>query len=106
MKFEVDGIDEVIKELENYSEAVSRAVNDARGEYSLEEILNEEFMQENTRFSSLQKFLDASGIQDVENKVDSPEFTQFVNDNTPFASVDEMWETACKDFLAKKIDKI
>lgn len=105
MKIKLEGIDDAIKDLEKIAEGVSKTANDIRRDFSIEEILNEAFMQVHTEFPNLKEFFDSSGIDNVEDKLDSPEFTQFVKDNTPFKDFDDMWETAAYERTAGTLDK-
>lgn len=105
MKVKTEGIDELANLADKLSISVSSAAKKTEGEYKLEELLNPEFMTKYTKYPDMDKFIDASGIENVEDKLDTPEFNAFVSANTEFEDFDDMCATAAQEYMMDRIDE-
>lgn len=74
--------------------------------FSMEEILNSDFMSKYTKFSSLEEFFAASWFAVVENdnlqKYANADFDYFITKNTHFTCWNEMVSCAWKEFLKSR----
>lgn len=100
--FKVEGIDKLIKDLEKIGSQVEEVARPEK--HSLAEILNDNFIRENTPFSSLDDFLEKAGIK-TEDDLNSPAVNKFIRDNTPFENFEEMFEAAGQELMMRKLDE-
>lgn len=91
-----------------FEEAIEKAeAVQEKHTYSLVEILNDRFMNQHTKFSSLKEFIDKSGFDFSSEKgldeVSSEALDAFVRQNSEFGSWEEMLEDASAELLCSKI---
>ncbi|ENZ5662726.1 hypothetical protein ACGWY0_001965 [Enterococcus hirae] len=94
MKFELNGLDDLQKNLNQ----LSKNAKELDGEHSVpfDELFNEKFMIENTNFSNIDDFSDIESIDD--NELDN-----FVSSNTDFESWEDMKSAAGSEWVTKRL---
>lgn len=102
MGVEIHGEDELNKKLD---EMIDKA-NELQGTSNVtgEELFTNKFMQENTKFSSIDEFENESKF-DFSNfdNIDQEELDSFVAENTSFDSWEEMLGTASQEYAVKQL---
>ena len=89
---EMEGFEEFGKELENLQKKVSEA--EGTHDVTFEQLFNEKFMKEHTKFSSIEKFFETGGFEASSNedfdKIPVAELDKYVSQNTEFPNWEEM----------------
>lgn len=104
-KFEINGLDELQKELKN----MKQAARDLEGtsSVSFEELFNQSFMKKYTTCNSFEDFLELGNFvvesQDDFKAIPDEEFDTHVSDNTKFKNWEDMMGTAAEEYAAKKL---
>ncbi|ENZ5543314.1 hypothetical protein ACGWJW_002704 [Enterococcus hirae] len=102
MKFELNGLDDLQKNLNQ----LSKNAKELDGEHSVpfDELFNEKFMIENTNFSNIDDFIEKSGFDfsDIES-IDDNELDNFVGSNTDFESWEDMKSAAGSEWVTKRL---
>jgi hypothetical protein len=103
MGFKMKGSDNLKRLLKD----VEKKAKKASGAVSISELLNQEFMQANTKFKNLDEFFEKSPFE-IENQADlkqvnEKELDQYVKDVTAFTSWEEMLSKAGALYMKKKI---
>lgn len=97
MKVSFNGFDDLKKKVRSA----------APGKTNLTELLNDDFMKENTKFDSLDAFAEASPFnwdsQEAFESIPEDELDKFVNENTDFSSWKEMATEAAKLIVIKNL---
>ena len=70
--------------------------------YSLSELLPDKFIEEHTKYSTLQALADAGGINEPAD-INSEAFSEFVADNSKFSSYTEMLQAGYAEFVKRKL---
>ncbi|KSU10844.1 hypothetical protein LMG8526HA_02018 [Lactococcus lactis] len=98
IKFDDSGIKNLQKNLKKVSGLHS---------YDVSEILNDSFINENTNFQTLEKFVESSGFdwssKESFEAIPDEAMDKFVNDNSRFSSWTDMMTTASQNLVAKKL---
>ena len=76
---------------------------DGKHELNITELMSDEFISTNTKFQTLQAFLDASGIESQED-IGSTKLDAFIAANTEFANWDEMGQAAGQDWAIRQLE--
>lgn len=99
MKIKMSGsLDKKLKELNNLNKKENVSFND---------LFNENFMKKYTNFNSISELLNKCNIHNQEDLETNIELLETeVKANTKFPSWEEMKQTAGKEHIKKKLDKI
>lgn len=105
MTFEINGLDDFSNHLDQLSEN-AQSVSGTH-EYSFEEVFTDEFMIENTNFSTIDEFLLSSPekISNAEEfeKADESILDIFVSEQTKFDNWKDMMSSAAQILIMKKL---
>ncbi len=93
VKLDMSGMDRFKKKTEELS---------GTHNYSLSELLPDKFIEEHTKYSTLQALADAGGITEPAD-INSEAFSQFVADNSKFSSYTEMLQAGYAEFVKTKV---
>lgn len=102
LKIEIEGLDKIKKNLED----LKKNVEETDGErVRLDELLNSDFMQENTEFSDFVEMIEMSEFndEDFEEVIETEEWNDYVTDTTKFKDWEEMLNTAAAEKVSKKL---
>ncbi|MED1190458.1 hypothetical protein [Bacillus paralicheniformis] len=95
------------KNFEKKLKKMSKAAKDLQGtnEVPLNELLTEAFLRKHTDFSSLEEFESHEMFSKYPTFQEIPdhELDNYVSSNSKFASWNEMFEVAGKEYLSKKL---
>lgn len=104
-KFEIDGLDELQKELSNMEQAAKDL--EKTSSVSFEELFNRSFMKKYTPCNSFEDFLSLGNFivesQDDFEAIPDKEFDAHVSNNTKFKNWEDMMGTAGQEYAAKKL---
>lgn len=103
MKFKIDGLDELTRNLQN----LRRRAENLSGPVKFDDLFPPEFMRRYTRLKSIDELLEASGrtisgTEDFE-AIPGDEWDRVVTANTQFASWDEMKTRAGQEYAARRL---
>lgn len=105
MTFEINGLDDFSNRLDQLSEN-AQSVSGTH-EYSFKEVFSDEFMIENTNFSTIDEFLLSSPekISNAEEfeKADESILDIFVSEQTKFDNWKDMMSSAAQILIMKKL---
>jgi hypothetical protein len=104
MRFESSGFDDMQRTFEKL-ERDAEELDDTHS-VPIVELMPENFMQEHTKFASIQAMADAAEAQEIlksEEDYDKPEWNDFVKGRTDFESWEEMKETAGAEWVQRKL---
>lgn len=105
MSFEIDGLDDLQKRLEEMQDAAREI--DGENEIPLVELFPPSFMQKYTDFQDIEEFFDQSPwnveSQDDLEAIPQQEFDSYVSDTTQFDSGEEMQGKAVEEWAAKEL---
>ena len=98
--FEITGLDKLQKQLTD----LSRRAEELDGTHSVTfaELFPDSFMQLNTRFSTMQEMLDASGIDNPE-EIQDDSWNRFVAEHSSFSGWEDMKSTAGGEWAKKQL---
>lgn len=104
-EIKIEGLDKLIKHFEKLQKSIKRI----EGEYGLtfDELFPPEFLQRNTRFSSLDEMFEKSGfiVNSRENfkKIPHDVWNKFISDNSKFDSWQDMLNAAVKEWVERQL---
>ena len=93
IKIDTSGLDELQKKLEDI---------DGTHEVSSDDLMTDEFIQENTNFSNWKELMEAGGIQSSED-IQAEPFSLFIAENTEFDGFDDLAQAAAAEYMKKKL---
>lgn len=103
--FKMDGLDDLIKSFDK----MEKNAKELDGDHNipLGDLLNEEFMSKNTKFSSIDDFFDKSPFtvetdEDFDS-IDENKLDEYVQENTKFSSWIDMLEDAQELYMESKL---
>lgn len=103
--FDLSGLDELQKQLENMEKAAEELENTE--EISFTELFADSFMEENTDFSTLDEMFETFGYsnftQEEFDRIPDEEINLKVSKSTNFNSWQEMLSTAGEIYVSKKL---
>ena len=104
--FRIEGIDELLKKLDN----IQRAAKKAGGQHSVpvKDLLTDDFMSRNTGFRNVQEMFDRSSQKmdsddEVVKALKSPEWNAFVAAHTKFSTWEDLIEAAGAEWMRKQM---
>lgn len=104
VKFKKSGFDELSKQLKQM-ERKAKELNNLKVDFK--DMFTEKFMRENTSFSSLQEFADASGFDwsttESFEAIPDDDMDKFVSSNSKFSSWSDMLNSAGTEFTARHL---
>lgn len=103
MKMEIEGLDKLQKEIEDLKKNIEEHEEET---VSLDELLNQEFMQKYTQFSDFDEMIDSSKFEietqdDFDDLFENEDWDDYVIDTTKFKDWEEMMQTAETERLEK-----
>ena len=104
--FEINGLNELQKELENLQKKVENLSGSQN--IPLKELLSNSFMKEYTSFNSIRELFKASGfqinsIEDFDN-IPLSELDNYISKTTDFDSWEDMISEATNQYVLEKLD--
>ena len=102
MKLKIDGLDDTLKDLKRM-EKNSKQLN-GKTAVNLNEVVNDRFIQKNTRFRSLDEMVEKSGYE-LEDFGEVEEIDRFISQNSNFSSWEELQSKAAGEWDMKQILK-
>ena len=105
MGFEIKGLDEMMKKLEDLMNRVNAISGEQHVPFS--ELFDQNFMAKHTEYVSIEEFINASGYE-VHSEEDfkaipDAEFDKHVMENTDFDSWEEMMKAAATEYYKKQL---
>jgi hypothetical protein len=97
----VMGIDVDLSGLERLQRNLEKV--DGEHELTIQELMTDGFIRDNTKFETLQAFLDASGIKGQED-IGTKALDDFIATNTDFADWQEMFKAAGTDWMMRQLE--
>lgn len=105
--FEISGLNEFqndLKKIQNNVEKMS-----GKHEVKFIDLFDNNFMQRNTSFKSIEELFEKSGFKVETNedfkKIPDDKWDKFIQDNTNFNDWKEMSDKAVEEYTKKKLDK-
>ncbi len=92
IKFDSSGLDNLADEVKSLSDSLNGTVN-------ITQILTDDFMNLYTHFDSFHTMLDNFGFSSADD-FNTPQWNDFVSQNTAFESWEEMYSQAGSEFFA------
>ncbi len=93
--------------LNNFLDELQKKAESISGEVKFDELFNDSFMENNTKFKTIDEFFENSPFaietQDDFDDIDESELDQYVNENTDFSSWEEMKKAAGTLYAKKKL---
>ena len=105
----IDGIKEIQDMLKNREKKI-KEIGES-GEIPLDEIITTEFMKKHTKYDNFADFIISSKLvppdteiitNEIFETIPDKEFDDYIADNTPFKSWNEMLETAFDEYITKQ----
>lgn len=103
MKLKIDGLDDTIKDLKRM-EKNAKKFNNTETTVPLNELVNDKFMQKNTKFKSLDEMVEKSR-HDIEYFGENEEVDRFISQNSRFSSWEELCSEAAGEWAMNQILK-
>lgn len=82
---------------------LSKKVKNLSGTYDANEMFDEKFMRNNTRFSSFNEMISYSWFEQDFKDIPEEEWNYFVKETTNFKNRDEMKGAGWKDLIKRKL---
>lgn len=96
-----------IKGLDRFQRMIERKAQDVAGQYSLEEVFPDDYVQSVSPFSSLSELLAASPEKildaDAFKQADQATLDEFISQQTPFENWQALLTDASEKLIAKKL---
>lgn len=103
MKIKIDGLDDALNDLKRM-EKNSKNLANKTNKVPLNEIVNDKFIQKNSKFRSLDDLVEKSGYK-IEDFGELKEVDKFISQNTKFSSWEELIGEAAGKWGIKQILK-
>lgn len=103
MKIKIDGLDDALKDLKRM-EKNAKKFNNTETTVPLNELVNDKFVQKNSKFKSLDEMVEKSGY-DLEEFGESKEVDRFISQNSRFSSWEELHSEAIGEWGMNQILK-
>lgn len=103
MKIKIDGLDDALNDLKRM-EKNSKNLTNTTTKVPLNELVNEKFIQRNSRFRSLDDLVEKSGYE-IEDFGELKEVDKFISQNTKFSSWEELIGEAAGEWAMNQILK-
>lgn len=105
MSFKMNGFDELSNKLNKMQKGVEEINNQEK--VSFDELFTDDFMEEHTKFQTLDSFFEASGF-DVSSSeafaaIPDEDMDKFVAENSEFDTWEDMLSTAGQEYMLKKM---
>lgn len=103
MKLEIDGLDKTLNKLKRI-EKNSKQIDGKKITVPLKELVNDQFVQKNTKFRNLDEMVEKSGYE-LEDFGELKEVDRFISQNSRFSSWEELRSKAISECGMKQILK-
>lgn len=103
MKLKIDGLDKTLNKLKRI-EKNSKQLEGTKTAVTLKEVVNDRFVQKNTKFRSLDEMVEKSGYE-IEDFGEVEEVNRFISKNSRFSSWEELHSKAISEWGMKQILK-
>ena len=103
MKLEIDGLDKTFNKLKRI-EKNSKQIDGTKTTVPLKELVNDQFVQKNTKFRNLDEMVEKSGYE-LEDFGELKEVDRFISQNSRFSSWEELQSEAIGEWGLKQILK-
>ena len=103
MKLKIDGLDKTLNKLERMKKN-SKQLEGTKITVPLKELVNDQFVQKNTKFRSLDEMVEKSGYE-LEDFGEVEEIDRFISQNSRFSSWEELKSEAIGEWGLKQILK-
>lgn len=103
MKLEIDGLDKTLNKLKRI-EKNSKQIDGKKITVPLKELVNDQFVQKNTKFRNLDEMVEKSGYE-LEDFGELKEVDRFISQNSRFSSWEELRSKAISEWGMKQILK-
>lgn len=99
----MDGLDDALKDLKRIKRNAQK-LNNTKTTVPLKEIVNEKFVQKNSKFKSLEDMIEKSGYE-FEDFGEIEKVDEFISSNSKFSSWEELYDEAMGEWAINQILK-